>query len=405
VKALFVLACAWAASGCTPGHPCATTLTKGPWVQRVDGTHATILWESSANGCVEAAFAPESSAGVSAKEQVAVGASTETHVVSSWGINMVKLPDYPGTYYRNEVALTGLQPSTCYDYRIVATGSLSGDQPGRFCTARNPGEPISFLGVGDTDPILGHTLPTFKYTLPTKPDFTIHLGDMQYYSTASETWTYWFPAMAPFLRAGAMFPTVGNHENENNSMEYDDYYGRLFVPASLDTTTKWYHYSTGGVWFFSIDTEESLDVGSDQTTWLENALADATKQPGFRFSIVYMHRPFYTLGDTSPQLAARQLLEPVFMATGVKLVVAGHMHGYERFETPSGITWVTCAGGGGVINDVSANVATYPMDAPYRMAVSNHYHDCLYKVTPGQLSSTVIDEFGATIDQFQHPVP
>ena len=45
------------------------------------------------------------------------------------------------------------------------------------------------------------------------------------------------------------------------------------------------------------------------------------------------------------------------------------------------------------------------MDAPYRMAVSNHYHDCLYKVTPGQLSSTVIDEFGATIDQFQHPVP
>jgi Calcineurin-like phosphoesterase len=304
------------------------------------------------------------------------------------------------------VALTGLQPSTCYDYRVVASAPmLSGDQKGRFCTARPSGGDISFMALGDTDPILGHTLPTFKYTLPTRPDFIVHLGDMQYYSTASETWTYWFPAMAPMLRAGALFPTVGNHENENNGLEYDDYYGRLFVPASMDPTTKWYHYETGGVWFFSIDTEEPLDAGSDQYNWLGPALVDAQKQPGFRFSIVYMHRPFYTLGDASPEIGSRILLEPIFMATGVVMVLAGHMHGYERFEPPSGITYVTCAGGGGVIGDVNANVMNYPDDAPYRVAVSDHYHDCLYSVAAGQLSSTVIDEFGATIDQFTKAVP
>jgi hypothetical protein len=399
VKALFVLACA-AASGCTPGHPCATTLTKGPWVQRVDETSATIKWESSSSGCVEAAFAAEGG-----KETVAVGAPTETNVVASWPYNQ-KQPDLPGTYYRNQVPLTGLTPSTCYDYRIVGSGQYSGDQPGRFCTARNSGDPITFFAVGDTNPLLGHTLPTFKYTLPTKPDFVIHLGDMHYYTSVQETWAYWFPTMAPMLRAGALFPTIGNHDDTSDGMDsYVDFYGRLFTPASPDMTTEWYHYHSGGVYFFSIDTDEALDAGTPQETWLANTLADASKQPGFRFSVVYMHRPFYTLGDTSPQLTARQVLEPIFMATGVKLVLAGHMHGYERFETPSGITWVTCAGGGGVINDVNANVANYPMDAPYRVAVSNHYHDCLYSVTTGKLSSTVIDEFGATIDQFDKSVP
>src|SRR6185369_4196498 len=103
-------------------------------------------------------------------------------------------------------------------------------------------------------------------------------------------------------------------------------------------------------------------------------LADAQATPGFRFSIVYMHRPFYTLGDTSPQLDSRKLLEPFFQTLGVKLVLAGHMHGYERFLPPSGITYITCAGGGGVINDVNKGITTYPDDAPYRQVVSDHYH-------------------------------
>jgi hypothetical protein len=396
---VYAIACA---GGCSPSHPCGTALSKGPWVQRTDETHATILWESAQPGCVEAAWAVEGTH----KETIAPGQATETHVVSSWGVNMVPKPDLPGIYYRNEVALTGLAPATCYSYRIRSTGQpLSGDQPGRFCTARPAGADFTFWAIGDTDPILGHTAGVMKFSLTPPVDFIVHLGDMQYYSTAAETWTYWFPAMAPMLRAGALFPTVGNHENENNGMEYDDYYGRLFVPASLDTTLKWYHYSSGGVYFFSLDTEEPIDNGTEQVNWLGPQLAAAQTQPGFRFSVVYMHRPLYTLGDTSPELTMRAVLEPIFLATGVKLVLAGHMHGYERFQPLNGITYVTCAGGGGTIGNVSANVANYPMDAQARVAFSDHYHACRYAVTPGHLASTVIDEFGATIDSFDNPVP
>jgi hypothetical protein len=403
VKKLLVAAlCA----GCASPGPAATSLTKGPWVESVDETRASLRWESRTADAVEAALTVEGAANA---ERRISGRATETHVVSSWGVGMVPHPDFPGIYYRNDVQLTGLAPGTCYAWLVRASGTdamKAGDQRGRFCTARAPGSTFTFHAIGDTNPILGHTVPTLKQTLAHAPDFSLHLGDMQYYSSIAETWAYWFNAMSPLLRAGALFPTVGNHENENNGLEFDDYYARLFIPASADASMlKWYRFSNGGVWFFAIDTEESLAAGSEQTTWLEQALADASHAPGFRFSVVYMHRPLYTLGDAAPQLAERQVLEPIFVANGVALVLAGHMHGYERFETPSGITYVTCAGGGGVINDVNANLNNYPDDKPLRVAVSDHYSACLYTIAPGRVSSTVIDEFGATIDQFDKAVP
>jgi hypothetical protein len=81
------------------------------------------------------------------------------------------------------------------------------------------------------------------------------------------------------------------------------------------------------------------------------------------------------------------------------------MHGYERFEAPSGITWVTCAGGGGIIKNPSENVAVYPDDAALRVAVSDRYHACLYSVSAGKLSSKVVAEDGTVIDSFDKVVP
>ncbi len=384
-------------------HPCASQVTKRPWVERTDESHATILWESANDGCVEAEIAPEGALLM----QLATGKSTETHVVGTFGAGLAQ-PDLPGTYYRNEVALDGLAADTCYSYRTRASGTKAqkaGDVDGRFCTARSSGADFTFLGIADTDPILGHTLPTLMQVLPANPDFTIHGGDIQYYSAIAETWSYWFGAMAPLLSQGALFPAIGNHESETPT-EIDDYYNRLFQPATVEGTTQWFHFSSGGVHFFALDTEtSSLDAGSDQVNWLQGALTAAQATAGFRFSVVYFHRPFYTCGDTDPLLTARALIEPMFLAGGVKFVMQGHMHGYERFEVPNGLTYVTCAGGGGVIGDVNANVATYPADAALRVAASDRYSACLYTVTTGMLSSKVLAEDGTLIDQFDKVVP
>jgi hypothetical protein len=384
-------------AGCgAESHPCASSVTKGPWVERVDDARATILWESSTRGCVEAGVRVEGAA----VERTAKGAAIETHVVGQYGEGFLMQPDEPGTYWRNEVALTALQPATCYTYRVRGKSDLSG----RFCTMRAPRASFSFLAIGDTNPILGHTVPTLMHAVADPIDFSLHLGDMQYYSSVAETWSYWFGVMRPLLAAGAIFPTIGNHEFETMT-ELDDYYLRLFAPASVEPTVHYYHFATGGVHFFATDSETlSLDDGSEQLTWLTGALAAAKASPGFRFSIVYFHRPIYTVGDKDPQLDNAARLEPIWKDAGVKLVLQAHMHGYERFEMPSGITFVTCAGGGGVIGDVNANVTAYPTLAARRVAASDHYHACRYSVGD-TLSSTVIDEFGAVIDSFEKAVP
>src|SRR4051794_16137620 len=131
--------------------------------------------------------------------------------------------------------------------------------------------------------------------------------------------------MAPLLRSGAFYAAVGNHESESPT-EFDDYYDRLFARSTPEQTTPWFHFSSGGVHFFALDTENSsLAAGSEQVNWLQAGLTAAKASAGYRFSVVYFHRPLYTVGDSTPQVDARSVLEPLFLDGGVALVMQGHM--------------------------------------------------------------------------------
>jgi hypothetical protein len=152
--------------------------------------------------------------------------------------------------------------------------------------------------------------------------------------------------------------------------------------------------------------------------WLAGSLQRAAASPGFRFSVVFMHRNLYTLGDSAPQVDMRPVLTPLFEANKVRLVLSGHMHGYERFEVGD-ITYVTTAGGGGSIGDVNMNVPNYPDDVQYRKAASPAYHALLIDVTPAGSSTTVHmkavgcpkdacnqpSDYGGTIDESTRTIP
>ncbi|HZU85306.1 MAG TPA: metallophosphoesterase, partial [Polyangiaceae bacterium] len=368
---------------------------------------ASVFWETQQPGCAAAGVTPEAGGA----ESIVAGSSTKTTVQSSYGVGMVAMPDVAGDYQLAEVDAAALAPGSCYRYRVVSTGAP--DAAGRFCTAKPSGSAFRFMAIGDTDPILGHTLPVLRHVLPEMPEFVVHTGDVNYYSS-TETWAYWFTAMAPMLRAGAFFPSVGNHENETQyePTDYADYYDRLFHQPSPegngDGTPKWYRFSWGGVWFHTIDTEEPYDSGSPQYMWLVASLAEVAAKPDFRFSVIFMHRNLYTLGDSAPQVDQRRALAPIFDAHKVRLVLSGHMHGYERFEVGD-ITYVTTAGGGGVIGDVNMNVPNYPGDVQYRVVGLPAYHAMLFDVAPvaggTSLHGRAIDETGATIDDFTHVIP
>ena len=211
------------------------------------------------------------------------------------------------------------------------------------------------MAIGDTNPGLGDTTANLlTQVLPTNPDFVVHCGDIQYYDSFLETWASWFPIMAPMLRQGAFFPAIGNHESEEPD-EYTDYTLRFFGGAGFDGADGYYRFESGGVWFFSVDTQDDLDPASPQGQWLVESLADAVTQPGFRFSIVFFHKPFVTCGDTGDDPTARAYYSPIFTQYKVPLVIQAHMHGYERF-TLDGRLYITTGGGGGALGNVDLNV-------------------------------------------------
>jgi hypothetical protein len=372
-------------------------VSKGPWVLAVDEVSAKVRWEACRpQGGLAMTFVPE--AGGQGTTVVPVETSTFIPETYTAPLNPNAMPDYGGTWYMEEAALTGLTAATCYTYSLAADGARTG----RFCTARKSGDPIRFLAIGDTNPALGDsTTNVLANVLPKKPDYTLHLGDIQYYDSTLETWALWATKMQPLLSEGAFFPSIGNHESEKPD-ELVNYTLRYFHGAGFAGTDAYYRFESGGVYFFVLDTELPTDGTSDQAKWIAAGLAEVSQKPGFRFSIVYFHKPFVTCGDTGDNPVARAYMEPIFKQYTVPLVLQAHMHGYERFEFP-GITYVTSAGGGGSLGDVNKNIAN-----PYcgqRVASGAFFHGLVVDVTTGKLSGQAIDDQGVVRDSFEKLVP
>ena len=371
-------------------------VSKTPWVLAIDETSAKIRWEACREGVSPELTWKREDGGEAKKAvaQVAPFVVTETYKLP---FNPEGPHDWEGTYYMHEAALTGLEPSTCYSYELTADASAKG----RFCTARKAGDSFRFMVIGDTNPSLGNsTSQLLEKNLPANPDFTIHTGDLQYYASLIESWANWWPKMQPLLAQGALLPAVGNHEFEKPK-EFELYYERFFDGAGFDGTSRYYRFSSGGVWFFSADTEQDLGPDSEQGKWLAEGLAFAKKQPGFRFSIVYLHRPWITCGDKSNDPELRQAWEPVFVENDVKLVIFGHLHGYERFEVP-GLTYITSGGGGAVLYDLDKN-----LDRPeceLRKAAGAFYNATIFEVEAGKLRGITKDEKGEVRDEFEIPL-
>jgi hypothetical protein len=384
--------------GAGGGAACGGTgVDKGPWSLAVDGTSAKIRWEACRTGTAPGVVLAPEKGGAEVK---ATSIETSFVVANTYTAPLAPdaTPDRAGTYFMHEAALTGLAPATCYAYHLAAEP----ERKGRFCTARAPGDTFTFMAIGDTNPGIGpYARDVLAHVLPKNPDFTVHGGDLQYYDSKLETWASWFPPMEPMLAQGALFPAIGNHESEMPD-EYAAYTERFFGGAGFDGKNGYYRFAWGGVWFFVLDTEEALGPGSEQATWLAAELADAVKQPGYRFSIVDFHKPWVTCGDTGDAPDLRAHFEPIFANTGVALVIQAHMHGYERFDFGT-LTYVTAAGGGGRIGDPDMNKARSYCDK--RVASGGFRHAVIFDVAPKKLTGTAIDDQGVTRDTFTLDVP
>jgi Calcineurin-like phosphoesterase len=362
----------------------------GPWALQFTETTAVVRWDACAPSSTEIAVEPEEGGAPTLHQ----GEQSAADVTTSYDIVNGVPPDLPGVYYRTEVAIDGLEPGRCYRYQLDADPS----RQGRFCTARPAGDGFKFFAVGDTNPAVGDTTGVLDH-MPSDVDFAIHLGDIQYYASVFDSWAAWFPAMQPLLRQGAFMPSIGNHEYEID-FEFQDYYERLFGGAGFDSPrVEWYRFQSGGVWFFSLSTEADLKAGSDQANWLEAQLADAASQPGYRFGVVYFHKPMMTLSEYTQKKGEREHFDPIFRQHGVRLVMCGHVHGYERFDDGS-LTYIVSGGGGASLHDLDVSIDERPEEAGKRQAASANYHGTIIEVGNDSIHGTAISHTGDTLDDF-----
>jgi hypothetical protein len=207
--------------------------------------------------------------------------------------------------------------------------------------------------------------------------------------------------MAPLLRASAMQVAIGNHEYEKPD-EMDQYTLRFFGGSGSGGTDTHYRFQSGGVWFFSINTEDSVSLESEQGKWLAASLDEVSQLPGYRFSVVYFHKPWVTCGPVSQNGGARNAFAPIFTLRKVPLVFQAHVHGYERFLI-DGITYVTSGGGGAALHDLDENASR--AESANRVAYGAYFHGTDVVVDGSTITARVIDEKGAERDTFTISVP
>jgi 3',5'-cyclic AMP phosphodiesterase CpdA len=80
----------------------------------------------------------------------------------------------------------------------------------------------------------------------------------------------------------------------------------------------------------------------EQIDWLKETL----EKSDAKWKIAFFHHPIYSSGEKhGSELDLQQLIEPLFVSSGVDVVFSGHEHFYERIKPQKGIHYITQGGG------------------------------------------------------------
>lgn len=156
----------------------------------------------------------------------------------------------------------------------------------------------------------------------------------------------------------------------------------------LRATRRWYSFVSGPVRFVVLDANQPSS--RDQLKFLEQTLIAETARP----VIVAYHQGTRTAGLHPPQTTQQERWEPLFVKHGVRLVLQGHNHLYERIRYKD-VTYVTTGGGG--------YTALYPCSRKTDGLVKciPIHHFLMVEATPSKIGVRAIKANGEVIDRFR----
>jgi hypothetical protein len=244
-----------------------------------------------------------------------------------------------------------------------ATSLLS--EPGPTFTLKAPKQGWTVIAYGDmrfTDPAdVIDTNPVARRALVAKiaeekPDALLLSGDVPYRGGNPNDYAVYRQETQAWRTAGLnVFPAMGNHELSSPTP----------VPVSTESCLqnwwnnfpklkgrRWYSVRFGKAYFITVDSNLDLIPGSPQAEWVAGQLADLPRET--RYVFVSLHHPPMAdpiVNDPSHNVrpnedALAHQLETAAQHTKASIVViAGHIHAYQRFQR-NGVIYLVSGGGG-----------------------------------------------------------
>ena len=190
-----------------------------------------------------------------------------------------------------------------------------------------------------------------------KPAFVAITGDIPWRGGDEKDWKTYDVEAKPLMDAHIpVLPTIGNHEyvtglfGHNRTAGLANYFSR-FPQIPHRSASPWYSARYGNCYFLFLDSEDGDGPGSDQFKWMESQVSGIPSEIDYLF--VLIHRPPYTAATDSihhprpsEEGIARWLEQRQNEAPRPRIMmIAGHVHNYERYEH-NGIAYIVSGGGG-----------------------------------------------------------
>ena len=256
--------------------------------------------------------------------------------------------------------------------------------------------------VTATDPVARTAL--VERIAEEKPDAVLLNGDVPWHGGTVGDYAEYKKETAIWRTRGLrVFPAIGNHEFsqcepavciENWWTAFPEYRGKRWYSADVASNLR----------VIALDTMSPLVPGSDQRAWLEKELM--TLPSAVRFVLITLHHPpvadvqtriLVSHNPRPNEIALADFLRVAAAATRARfVVVAGHIHNYERLER-DGIAYVVSGGGGAVPYQIDRT----PDDLYKGMDFPN-YHYVKFTIAGSTLKGEMyrLDEPSAAVKHF-----
>jgi MYXO-CTERM domain-containing protein len=392
--------------------------SKGPAVQHLTGNSAVIFVHSDAEDAtlewgISAVYDHTVALTSSSGEQNGHRAWHKEidRVIAGWVVG-----SKDGWIY--EFALTGLEPDTIYHYRVVSSGTDSGDLT--FRTAPLPRDRFVFIVSGDNKakPDVVEGIPLGSNLIHSRliglmaPDTEIRtfidIGDIVDDSNPDANWSALYRLRGSIFTRVAWFPSMGNHDFDqpDDGFNFQAYVNapRTPLPAghnlpvndrgASDDTELFYSYDFGGVHFIAFNGNLDMLEGSPQHQFISDDLAaNRCRGP----VVVYGHQPWFSsAAEGGVNATIEAIYHPLFVDAGVDMVFFGHRHFYERMNPDrlDGILYMVAGGAGAGLDEIM----NPPRD--YSLVASEVHHYVRIEIEGWNATGTTYDQFDNEIDSF-----